>query len=307
MNATPATRAEYEARIQDVVQFIQTHLAEPLGFEDLAKVACFSPFHFHRIFRALVGETPSEFIERLRLERAANMLLRVPRRAITSIALDSGYSSSAVFSRSFSRRFGEAASAFRRHAAAGIPPDEVSLSRTIRKICKASHPLFPDLPSTRRDGYAVKVSVLPRLHVAFATTIRGYGAREIGRAWKRLTGWAATHGQLGRETVFLGMSFDNPDITPAGKCRYCACLTVKPETLPGRGIGLMTVPGGRHAVLRFRGKEREIRRAYSWLFGVWLPASGYEPADAPSHEIYPNPLEGRRGGIYRMEICLPLQ
>ncbi len=307
MNATPATRVEYEARIQDVVHYIQTHLAEPLGFEILAKVACFSPFHFHRIFRALVGETPSEFIERLRLERAANMLLRFPRRAITSIALDCGYTSSAVFSRSFSRQFGEAANAFRRHEALENPRNEAGLSRKIRKICKATSAPIPDLPSTRRDGYAVEVRVLPPLHVAFATTIRGYDAREIGKAWKRLAAWAATHGQISRETVFLGMSFDNPDITPAGKCRYCACLTVKPETLPGRGIGLMTVPGGRHAVLRFQGREREIRRAYSWLFGVWLPASGYEPADAPSHEIYPNPLEGRRGGIYRMEICLPLQ
>ena len=94
-------RSEYQLRINRVVDHIEAHLAEPLPLEALAKVAAFSPFHFHRIFLAMVGETPQRFIQRLRVEKAATDLRLRPHVSVTEVALEAGFSSSAAFARAF--------------------------------------------------------------------------------------------------------------------------------------------------------------------------------------------------------------
>ncbi|MCX6100333.1 MAG: AraC family transcriptional regulator, partial [Candidatus Bipolaricaulota bacterium] len=94
-------RREYVGRINRVMDYIQAHLAGDLGLESLARVAGFSPFHFHRVFRAVVGETLNDFIRRVRVGAAANRLLGNPRESITEIAVACGYSSPSAFAREF--------------------------------------------------------------------------------------------------------------------------------------------------------------------------------------------------------------
>lgn len=89
-----ATRREYAARMNRVVDPIQGHLAGSLDLEQLAAVACFSPFHFHRLFRAWMGESLQAFVHRLRLERAAQLLVFDRVRTISDIALECGFSNS---------------------------------------------------------------------------------------------------------------------------------------------------------------------------------------------------------------------
>jgi AraC family transcriptional regulator len=103
--SSEATRREYAARINRVVDYIQSHLADPLDLERLAAVACFSPFHFHRLFHAWMGETLQDFVHRLRLERAAQLLLFNPLTSISEIALECGFSSSSAFARAFKGAF----------------------------------------------------------------------------------------------------------------------------------------------------------------------------------------------------------
>ncbi|MBW2277899.1 MAG: helix-turn-helix transcriptional regulator, partial [Deltaproteobacteria bacterium] len=112
-------REEYVARINRVIDYIETHIEEELRLETLAVVACFSSFHFHRIFSAMMGEPLGQFIQRVRLERAANQLLGNPKKSITEIALDSGFSGSATFARAFKEGFGMSASEWRDGGHAG--------------------------------------------------------------------------------------------------------------------------------------------------------------------------------------------
>ncbi|MBL7135447.1 MAG: helix-turn-helix transcriptional regulator [Candidatus Marinimicrobia bacterium] len=76
-----------------------------MTLNELVAVAHFSPFHFHRLFRAFVGETLKQFIQRIRLEKAAERLITNPLESITAIALDSGFSGSATFARAFKEYF----------------------------------------------------------------------------------------------------------------------------------------------------------------------------------------------------------
>lgn len=107
-----STYADLAVTIEGVLRFIQANLDEPLDVRCLASVAGYSPYHFQRAFRKLVGESPIEHVRRLRLERAAYQL-RTTSHSVTSIAIDAGFESIAGFSRSFEDAFSVPPTAYR--------------------------------------------------------------------------------------------------------------------------------------------------------------------------------------------------
>lgn len=122
-------RQEYLSRINRVMDYIEQNIDEELSLKKLAEVAQFSPFHFHRIFGSMVGETLSQFIQRIRLQKAATFLLANPKTSITDIAFDCGFSSSAHFARSFKELYKISATEWRKY-----PEDSDSkISQIIRK------------------------------------------------------------------------------------------------------------------------------------------------------------------------------
>lgn len=108
-----STLQDYKARMLRVLKHIQQNLDEELSLEDLAGIACFSPYHFHRIFRGMLGESTREHIRRLRLERAAVQLKRSDA-SVTMIAFDAGYETHEAFTRAFKAMTGIAPLCFAR-------------------------------------------------------------------------------------------------------------------------------------------------------------------------------------------------
>ena len=113
-----ATIETYSERVLRALQHIQGHLDESLELDELARAACFSPYHFHRVFRAMAGEPVQEHIRRLRLERAAQRL-KLQDRSVTDIAFEAGYESHEAFTRAFHAMFGMAPLQFRAAQAGG--------------------------------------------------------------------------------------------------------------------------------------------------------------------------------------------
>lgn len=101
MNIQEKSRREYYARINRVMDYIDQHLEQTLELKDIAAIAHFSPFHFHRIFTFLIGETPIDYIQRLRVEKAAIKLQQDPLLPITEVAYSCGFGSISLFSRTF--------------------------------------------------------------------------------------------------------------------------------------------------------------------------------------------------------------
>ena len=99
-------------QVQPILAFASGHLEEDLSLAALAGQAGLSPFHLHRVFSAAAGETPKQFTQRLRLERAAVMLLTT-RDSVLDVALSCGFQSHEAFCRAFHRRFRMTASAYR--------------------------------------------------------------------------------------------------------------------------------------------------------------------------------------------------
>ncbi len=131
MSSRP-TEQSYRARVARVVAAIVADPTAEQRLEDLAAPAHFSPFHFHRVYASVVGETVNATIRRVRLARAANLLAE-GRERVTQVGQAVGYDSPQAFSRAFGRFAGQSPRAFQQQlnppgpggAAAPVPADEI--------------------------------------------------------------------------------------------------------------------------------------------------------------------------------------
>ncbi len=110
-----STREELYRRVLRGRDFLLSSLDQPVRLKDIARAACLSSFHFHRVFKETFGMTPQKYLAIQRLERAA-YLLRHTGRTVTEITLESGFQSSGSFSSLFSRHFGVSPTEYRRPA-----------------------------------------------------------------------------------------------------------------------------------------------------------------------------------------------
>ncbi len=286
MNAShPPDRPAYLERVARVQAHIHAHLDEPLDLDRLAELACLSRFHWHRIYRAITGETIAQTVRRLRLARAAQALAQtgVP---ITDIAHAAGYTSQAAFTRAFT--------------------DEYQLAPALFRVRGPHADLMTANQENDAMAFPIEIRELPERD-ALAMVHHG-PYPEIGRTFDRLFISLKRSGLSGSVRGVLGAYTDDPDSVPADDLRSHACVFVDP--VPGSlpdGVEHQCLGGGSHAVLRYRGPYAAMKPAYDWLLGTWLPQSGREARDAPVLEINLNTPDTTAPPDLITEICLPLE
>ena len=273
-------QADYIKRTNAALDYIVRNLDGELKLEDIARVANFSPFHFHRVFRSLRGETLNQFVKRQRLERALNLMSHASGRSLTEISLACGFSSSSDFSRSFKSRYGSAPSAF----------DLEHFRATKRQEfadAMASHENGPDLgrlPAGQNpDGFAVTMRDLPARTVAYIRVLDPYQSSAVVEACQRLLEWAEQRGLADGD--WLGYMWEDPEIVALKDCRYDVAVVVDEsqfEFRPAGEVGRFEFPPMRVADVSIRGDIQLEQRAIDWLFGTWLPRSGFVPDDQPA-------------------------
>lgn len=317
---TGGDRLGYEQRVNRVIDHIRDHLGEELSLAALARVAAFSPFHFHRVFKAITGETLFGFIQRLRIERAAGALVAHRDQSILEVALDHAFAGSATFARAFKARFGMSATEWRHGGADRWRKrygPEAGAARPLRKAGKAigkrgkARRRVRGQTSRKRfeeDAMSIRIATLPPYHVAYMRYVGPYGPHGIPALWQRFHKWMQTRDVAVEGRITLGIGHDDPNITPAERCRYDACVVVRGDFAPDRWVNLMDVPGGKCAVWEFTGPAREIEAAWQRVFSAWLPDSGYQPDDRPCVELYRgDPSVGAEPGSFRCDLCLPVR
>jgi AraC family transcriptional regulator len=186
-----ATTATYLDRINRAIDHVVNHLHQPLRLRDLSRSAMLSPFHFHRVFQSLVGETPAEFVKRLRLERALGLMARSPAPSLTAIALACGFSSSSDFSRCFKQRFDVPPSAF------DIKAWRKSRGEQLQAAVEqdVGRPHLERLPPRHNpDNFRVRIRDLPVRSVAYIRVTRPYQGDAVVSATRRLVAWAERQG-----------------------------------------------------------------------------------------------------------------
>ncbi len=307
----PDLSKEYQARINMAFDYIETNLDQNFTLEELAQAASFSKFHFHRIFMAFVGETPFQFISRVRLERAASYLLSDPDEPIAEVAFRCGYGDISVFSRNFKSKFGINPTQYRKNkqVLSNLSQNESKPSQpkheTSMYICQRTNKI--KWRTTMKLHQSTEVKHLEKMTLAYVRYIGPYkgDGKLFERLWNKLFTWAGPRGLIGGpDSKSLIIYHDDPNITDESKLRVSVCVTVPEDTKVDGEIGKMELESGDYVFARFNVNEKEFGQAWEWVYREWFPNSGYQPADGPCFEMYP---EEPKDGRFTIDICVPVQ
>lgn len=296
------SRGEYEARMHRVLEHIDRHLDQSLDLAALAGVAYFSPFHFHRLFAAWMGETLGDYLRRRRVEVAALRLLSQPRLSILEAALSVGFGSGEAFNRAFRARFGAAPSAWRRHAGANR-----NLDQALRNPGQALSAARGEHEVPRLKELIMNVKLIDRRDAAIAYQRHtGPYGKPVGDFWQNsVYPWLVANDLLAQPRY--GLSHDDPSITAPEQCRYDACVELPEGFEAPAGMLRTTIPGGRYASLAFEGTSLTIAAAWQAILRDWLPQSGMQLDARPAFEYYPTDARyDPTTGTFSCDICIPV-
>lgn len=302
---------KYKIRIERVIQYIEANLANKISLADVANVSNFSPYHFHRIFTGVVGETVNDYIARRKLERAVNALIFQTDLTITQVAMESGFSSSANFSKAVKLHFGFSPSELRN-------PGKIKdskIGKISSKYGKDFHPtdLYPNRITSEvmirtnieDTNMNIKVKELGSRSVCTLSSEGGYQPEAIYKAWDKLIGWAIGNGITEAKQERYAFAYDNPTVTPIDKCRYTASIVIDDNIAVKPPFEISEIPKGKYAVMYFKGSPEETIKAQLSIYSDWLPDSGFEPDNFPMLERYLN--DARSDGFIEMEIHVKLK
>lgn len=261
---------DYQPRFDRVKEFIRENLGADLSLERLAQVACFSPWHFHRLFSAMTGETPDDYVRRVRLEQAASILMHAPHISVSEAADRCGFSTLSLFTRNFKNHF-------------GINPKDWKVHKNRQAWRKNRQDLEPGYPYAVQGSGKFHFEVVRREAVPVAYKIHSQGYHQgVAETFGHLGRWALAQGLLTDKTRWYGIPLDNPLVTPPDRCR----LLVGVE-LPHRiaevcdGIWSMELSAGLHVKADFRLREDRFPGFYKARY-LWLIENGWKNADIES-------------------------
>lgn len=295
------TRSFYEERVQGAIDRIVEHLDEAIDLAALAKDAGMSAFHFHRVFRGMVGETVVELGRRLRLERAAWSLAR-STEAITQIAFAAGYETHEAFTRAFRARYAASPTEFRQRAVTeGCSRTQIQLAARCGVHYLTSSSFVPFLEGSLMN---VTITSLDALRVAAVRHVGPY--HTISEAFGRLGRIAGPlFGAPG--AAMIALYHDDPDSTPVEQLRSDAGVVVPEGAVLPDGVVEIRIPSSRYARNVHEGPYATLGDSWSRLLGHWLPSSDHRLADRPSFEIYRNNPMTTPPEQLRTEIYAPLE
>jgi AraC family transcriptional regulator len=276
---------DYQERLGRVTAYIHDHLADDLDLNRLAEVAHLSPFHWHRVYQALYGETIATTVRRLRLTRGSGYLANTGL-PVAQVARQCGYPNAQSFTRAFT-------------AAYGLSPTRYRAEGTHVAFRQAQHQAAASMAA-----YAVEVRQVPAVQLAGIAHRGPY--MQVGRAFDVAFTCLAAQGLARPDMRWLAVYEDDPFAVPESQLHSRAGLSLPPGGVPQPPLESFTLGGGRCAVLRHQGPYATMRAAYQWLYGQWLVQSGHEAANRPVFEEYLNNPRNTPPDHLLTDIYLPL-
>jgi AraC family transcriptional regulator len=277
-------RARYADRIDRVLSHLETCDPERLpDLAELAGIAALSPFHFHRIYRIMTGETPADTLRRVRLAHTVPAL-QDEAVSVTQAAGASGYASSQSFARALKSATGSTSTQLRR--------DQGLLDQLLKPGRPEHTPMPVEIVSTQ-----------PLRLMA----IRNVGAyAELNLTYERLFGTVFSH--IGMEELrgIWGVWHQDPRFVDASELVFDCAIDVGDAFAPDGEISVLDVAGGRCARLRHVGGYDSLHASIDHLYAHIIDR-GEAVADRPVHVNYVDDPESRPEPEWRSDIYLPLE
>ncbi len=280
-----STKEEYLKRINIMVEYINNHMDENIELSKLAGIANFSPYHFHRIVKAFLGEPIGAFIVRMRLETAAR-LLRYTDLPIQEIAFRVGYDMPSSLSKGFKSFY-------------AISPNEYRNNKNYT-IMKPSE-VNPDLKLKSR------VVELEKKQVIYVRLTGDYKKNDYCSAWETLWGYVKEAKLFSAGIEHICIYHDDPVVTEADKLRTDVCLVLPKAAMPKGEIGVKEVAGGKYVVFHYQGPYENLGMVYDTIYGKCLPEGAYQFRTLPSFEKYLNHPDRTEPEKLKTEIYIPIE
>jgi AraC family transcriptional regulator len=275
--------AQYEERLRRVSTYIHDHLDDTLDMDRMAEIACLSPWHWHRIYRAVHGETAIATVKRLRLHRAAGELA-LTRQSISQIAKHAGYPNIGSFTRTFRDAYGQSPADYRNTG--GHAPYQRATAQGIIAM------------------FNVEIRTIEPMRLIGLPHTGPY--MEINSAYTQIWQLLMTRQIFRPGMVSVAIYFDDPDVTPPESLRSFAAVSAPADVKADPPLTERGLDGGDHAVLLYKGPYAGLYAAYQWLFKTWLPGSGRAVGATPAYEVYLNNPSDTPPADLLTEIRLPI-
>ncbi|MEM6344708.1 MAG: AraC family transcriptional regulator [Bacteroidota bacterium] len=293
-------RQEYIKRITGVLDHIEANLDVDLSLEALAQIACYSSFHFHRVFATITGENVNQYVNRKRIERIAAILLSGTDQPIKELAYAYGFNSESSFSRAFKKFYGLSPTAFSSEGKKVLRKIGIAPFGPEKYICSVN-----EIQKWMKMNAQIVASKLAEIKLAGIMQIGAFD--KTADMYQRLMRW-------GHEKEILDMAafkaitiyHDNPHVTESAKVRFSACVTINHDFKAEGEIRPLSIAAGIYALGRFEIKAEEFPRAWQSM-SVWVIEQGYEFRDGDYFEIYHNDHTAHPEQKFIIDICIPLE
>lgn len=273
------TQMEYYKSIGKVLDYVNEHLNEHPDLETLAGIAHLSTYHFHRIFKAVIGETLGEYRLRLCMEYVASQL-STTSLTLEELAQKTGYNGAQALSKTFKKHYGVAPSIFKKNPCIPVV-DPLELSPEIRII--------------------EPIHVITRPVVSTTNSTEPYR-----KAWSELENYASEKAIGSTESLAIGLNLDDTDSDNPFKLKFYACLSTQKPAEPNELFGSKVLEGGMYAVFTLKDSYEKLSDLYKLIYFKWLPTSGLKLRKGLSFEKYlNNPLEVKKEEVLT-ELFLPI-
>lgn len=285
METKKTTREEYQKCVNAVVDYINLHLGEEIDLKSLAKISHFSPFYFHRIMKAFLGEPVGTFIVRTRTETAAR-LLRYTDLPIADIAYRIGYSSSSSLSKVFKQFY-------------GISPLEYRNNKNFVIMKPAI--IHSELKLKR------EIKELPVRNMIYIRLFGDYKLNDYCGTWMRLQQFVQEEKLPMGEVMPYCIFHDDPKVTPIEKLRTDVCMVMPTAVTPKGNIGFKQLPAGRYAIFLYKGSYEHLQSVYDTIYGKYIPEMECTFRDEASAERYLNHPADTAPDELLTEIYIPIE
>lgn len=293
-------------KINDALEYIESHLDTDLTLELVSKIALSSPYHFHRLFKKRTNETLNSYINRKRIEKCAGIIFRRKEIPISEIAFKYGFKNTSSFSRSFKKYYGLSPSEFRK-----ISPNKFSnickLESKNGKVNTTFETYICDIENTKNwieMHTTIEIKNLPKIDVAYVNNI---GIQGLTPAFTKLMQWAGPNGLLAKPDFKLATIYhDSFKVTAPDKVRMSACIFLDNPVKTSGEIGLKSIESGKHIVARCEIGIDEFANAWTQLF-VWMNENGYKKSDQDPFEIYHNDFNTHPEKKCIVDLCIPVE
>ncbi|QKF80642.1 AraC family transcriptional regulator [Halarcobacter ebronensis] len=289
-------RSTYYKNVQianDTMYYIYEYIDSDINIDELANSFNISKFHFHKIFKEVMGLNIYETIKSIRLQKASSLLLTNKYSTITEIAKMCGYSSQTSFIRTFKQRFNQTPKEWRNGGYKVYSNNILKNSDFTYYSNKDFNFIEPQI-----------VKVKPRK--TYYIRQKGYLKDEVTRVWQKMQAWVYTNAIEDYEEI--AVYHDNPTITPHSECFYVAGVIPKElKNLENTNLPHFYTPEALYATFETKGKLGDILKFIQWAYHVWLPNSGFETTTNPSYSIFKKNHFLEKDGEFEATYYLPIQ